>query len=265
MAIHTALASKNIIRSLLAQSVFKQENDSLLWDLSGSALVHILIILGLGFYVSLADVPSLPTTISIKLSTHAELSESNQIGEGEKAVQTKTEPEQQEPRQEARQEAQNNIIHITQAAQLASNSRTLIEQQRLLEEIKKQNQVIQDSERVGFLGTHESRPAYVAYQEYWRRYVGEFGTEHYPDELLQNKLDGELELDIAIDAKGVLKSVTIHRSSGHPSLDKAAIKIAKQASPYRPLPPEMTESIDVLHIIRIWRFNNRTLVSQSQG
>jgi protein TonB len=46
------------------------------------------------------------------------------------------------------------------------------------------------------------------------------------------------------------------RSSGIPEIDRAAISIVQLAAPYAPLPDNITERVDVLHITRTWRFES---------
>jgi protein TonB len=44
------------------------------------------------------------------------------------------------------------------------------------------------------------------------------------------------------------------RSSGTREIDAAAVRIVQLAAPYSPLPENITESVDILHITRTWRF-----------
>jgi protein TonB len=39
-------------------------------------------------------------------------------------------------------------------------------------------------------------------------------------------------------------------------LDDGAIRIVRMAAPYAPLPAAIRKEVDVLHIIRTWRFRN---------
>ncbi len=169
---------------------------------------------------------------------------------------------QQKPGKQQLQPSQ--VIHTDETGQPFNYAVFVVEQQRLLQEISELNKVIEESERVGFLGVFDVHPAYRQYQEYWASYVSEFGTENYPRVLLEQKLSGSLELDIAIDQKGVVRDVDILRSSGDVAIDNAAIEIAMLASPYAPLPEGIAKDIDILHIIRTWEFNNETLVSRSR-
>jgi protein TonB len=47
------------------------------------------------------------------------------------------------------------------------------------------------------------------------------------------------------------------RSSGIPEIDDAARNIVQMAGPYAPLPDNIREHVDILHIVRTWRFESR--------
>lgn len=241
------------IKSLWEKLFTPQQRDSFLWDLSGSTFAHIFIIFGIGFYVGLPSIQPIQRTISINLQPFAELSSINQTGLGMPLESSQLNHENRK---------QKEVVHISSSRPTVNNNTLILEQQRLIEAINQQNKLIKSSERIGFLSTHETEPAFLAYQEYWQHYIGEFGTRHYPRTLVNSKLDGSLQLDIAIDASGEVRSANIHRSSGHAIIDEAAVALAIQASPYAPLPQQIRDEVDILHIIRTWHFNNQTLVSQ---
>ncbi|MCP4008029.1 MAG: TonB family protein [Proteobacteria bacterium] len=249
------MARYHAIKSYALQKLARHNSESIYWNFSGSTMIHILIILGLGFYMSL-PAPSAPKhTISINLTTVSELSSETQIGEGKQMEKEASQPAERKQKQ---------IIHTDEGSTPFDSGAFLIAQQRLMQEIKEHNVEIEETERIGFLGVYDVHPAYRQYQQYWQSYVSEFGTENYPRVLLDKGLSGTLELDIAIDKKGVVRSTDIHRSSGNLEIDNAAIEIAMLASPYDPLPDDMAKDIDVLHIIRTWDFNNNTLTSRAK-
>ena len=70
----------------------------------------------------------------------------------------------------------------------------------------------------------------------------------------ENNVYGSLELLVSILPNGELDEIKLIESSGHLVLDKAAISIVKMASPFAPFPEEMSQSIDLLEVIRIWDF-----------
>ena len=90
--------------------------------------------------------------------------------------------------------------------------------------------------------------------EAWRAKVERIGNLNYPDEARRRSLSGKLVLDVAIRPDGTLKSVMVKRSSGHPVLDDAAVRIVRLAAPYAAFPSTFKDEIDILHIERTWRF-----------
>jgi len=236
-------------------SLPRRNSDSILWNFSGSTLIHILIILGLGFYITLPETAASRHTISINLSSIDKLSAKNQVGEGKQLDKPSSQPAEQQ---------RKNIVHTDEGSAPFDSGAFLVAQQRLLKEIKDNSIAIEETERIGFLGVYDVHPAYRQYQQYWQNYVSRFGTDNYPRVLLDKQLSGSLELDIAIDKQGVVRSTDIYRSSGNLEIDNAAIEIAMLASPYDPLPEDMAKDIDLLHIIRTWEFSNNTLTSRSR-
>ena len=249
------LARYHAIKSHALHKLARRNSESIIWNFSGSTLIHIFIILGLGFYISL-PAPSAPRhTIAINLTSISDLSSETQIGEGKQMEKAAS---------QSAEKQQKKIIHTDEGSTPFDSGAFLLAQQRLIKEIKENNIAIEETERIGFLGVYDVHPAYRQYQQYWQSYVSEFGTEHYPKILLEKELNGSLELDIAIDRQGIVRSTDVHRSSGNIDIDNAAIEIAMLASPYDPLPDEMAKDIDVLHIIRTWDFSNNTLISRAK-
>ncbi len=242
------------VKSFAQQIFAKQDNESILWHFSGSTLIHIFIILGLGFYVSQTDPPP-HRTITVNLKSASELSAETKIGKGAQSQKKGSQPTEQHTQ---------DVIHIEDANTPFDSGIFVLAQERLIKNIRENNTAIEETERIGYLGVYDENPAYRQYQQYWEAYVSEFGTQHYPEELIDKGLNGTLELDIAIDRHGVVRSIKIHRSSGSTTIDNAAINIAISAGPYKALPNDMAKDIDVLHIIRIWEFNNSTLTSRAK-
>jgi protein TonB len=59
---------------------------------------------------------------------------------------------------------------------------------------------------------------------------------------------------VGIAQNGTVDSIDIMRSSGVSELDQAAIHIVQLAAPYSPLPDNIKDRVDILHITRTWRF-----------
>ena len=95
---------------------------------------------------------------------------------------------------------------------------------------------------------------YATYMHAWRVKIERIGNLNYPDEARKKKLSGHLLLDVALNADGTINEIILRRSSGHQSLDEAAINIVKLAAPFSPLPKGILEDTDILHIERTWRF-----------
>lgn len=110
------------------------------------------------------------------------------------------------------------------------------------------------------LNARESK--YAVYMDSWRRKVEKIGTQNYPEEAKQNKIAGNLILDVAINANGTIYYVEILKSSGKAILDNAAKKIIHQAAPFPPFSSEIRKETDVIHITRTWEFVDSRLTTR---
>jgi protein TonB len=97
------------------------------------------------------------------------------------------------------------------------------------------------------------------YLHNWRSKIEAIGNQHYPAKARARQLYGELRLVVSLLPNGEVLSVKILKSSGHSLLDQAAIRIVHLASPYQQFPAKMRNTVDVLEIIRTWRFHNNSL------
>jgi len=88
----------------------------------------------------------------------------------------------------------------------------------------------------------------------WVSKVERVGNMNYPYELRQKMLHGDLILTVGIHQNGTVESIDVRRSSGIEEIDQAAINIVQMAAPYAPLPDNITDRVDILHITRTWRF-----------
>lgn len=102
---------------------------------------------------------------------------------------------------------------------------------------------------------------YARYMALWRSKVQEIGNANYPDKVRQEKLSGNLVLDVAINPNGTIRAVKVIKPSGHKLLDEAAIRIVHLAAPFDPFSPEIRQEIDILHITRTWEFSYDTFSS----
>jgi len=98
---------------------------------------------------------------------------------------------------------------------------------------------------------------FASYMSAWVAKVERIGNLNYPSELRQKKLHGDLVLSVGIRQNGSVESIEVMRSSGTQEIDDAARNIVQMAGPYAPLPDNIKEHVDILHIVRTWRFESR--------
>lgn len=98
---------------------------------------------------------------------------------------------------------------------------------------------------------------FASYMSAWVAKVERIGNLNYPVELRRKNLHGNLVLSVGIYPDGSIESIDVRRSSGIPAVDKAAIDIVTLAAPYAPLPDNIRDQLDILHITRTWRFGSR--------
>jgi protein TonB len=95
----------------------------------------------------------------------------------------------------------------------------------------------------------------------WSRKIERVGTMNFPDVARRQKLSGTPVIEVTIGADGRLLQTIIRRSSGHPELDEAAMRILKLAAPFDPFPGELSAKHDEIRIAYEWQF----LGGASQG
>ncbi|UAW98238.1 energy transducer TonB [Halopseudomonas nanhaiensis] len=112
--------------------------------------------------------------------------------------------------------------------------------------------------RLNAASTMQDKGAY--YKDAWRRKVERVGNQNYPAEARDQRIYGSLRMLVAINRDGTLREVRILESSGHTVLDNAALRIVRLAAPYAPFTGDLID-VDVLEIIRTWRFERGDRVS----
>ncbi len=127
---------------------------------------------------------------------------------------------------------------------------------RLSAEIKESFEVYSRQEKHRYISASTRSFRDAAYLDAWRRKIERIGNLNYPDAAKRRGLSGSLIMDVAINANGTIRQITILRPSDHKILDDAARRIVRLAGPYAPLPPEMLEDTDVLHITRTCLFTS---------
>ena len=92
------------------------------------------------------------------------------------------------------------------------------------------------------------------YLDSWRRRIETVGNQHYPEQAREQELFGSLRMLVALRPDGSVSTIRILDSSGELVLDQAAVDIVQRASPFDPFPEELRDHVDILEIIRTWRF-----------
>lgn len=105
-----------------------------------------------------------------------------------------------------------------------------------------------------FISANTRQYEFASYMNAWVSKVERVGNLNYPSELRRKKLYGDLVMTVAIRQNGTVESIDIKRSSGVTEIDQAAVGIVRLAAPYAPLPDNIADRVDVLHITRTWRF-----------
>jgi len=123
-------------------------------------------------------------------------------------------------------------------------------------QIAKDYEAYQKRPKRKFIGAHTQEPRFDSYVKDWQLKIEQLENLNSPETAKRGKLYGAVQLTVGIKSDGSLESVEINRSSGNKILDEAAIRIAKLAGQngFAPLPPEISQDIDILHITRTWVF-----------
>jgi len=121
-------------------------------------------------------------------------------------------------------------------------------------ELSQQRQWKSRLPRRQFISANTREYEFASYMSAWVSKVERVGNLNYPNELRQKKLHGDLVLTVGINQNGTVESIDVMRSSGIREIDDAAVRIVRLAAPYSPLPDNITERVDILHITRTWRF-----------
>lgn len=93
------------------------------------------------------------------------------------------------------------------------------------------------------------------YLDSWRKRIEAVGNLNYPEQARAQQIYGSLRMLVALRPNGSVQEIRILQSSGHRVLDEAAIDIVRLAAPFDPFPSEMRTDVDILEIIRTWRFH----------
>ena len=188
------------------------------------------------------------------------------LSEGESPVQQDLSvPTPAEMAREQLTQQQNDITveqELTEAEQpkmpVLSNAELLMQSQSLAQlqpEISRQSHFQSKLPRREFISANTREFEYAAYMRAWVAKVERVGNLNYPEALRRRGIAGDLVLIVGVRQDGSVESISVHRGSGIPELDRAATQIVQLAAPYSPLPENISKNVDILHITRTWRFS----------
>ena len=125
-----------------------------------------------------------------------------------------------------------------------------------------QKQAYAKRPRIRRLTSVSAKAHYEAqYIDTFRREVEAMGTRHFPPQALNSNTFGAVRLLVALNKDGSIKETRVLQSSGHKFLDQAAVQSVRLAAPFDPFSAEMRQNMDVLEIIRTWKFDSNRRVS----
>ncbi|MFD0322055.1 energy transducer TonB [Lysobacter gummosus] len=128
-----------------------------------------------------------------------------------------------------------------------------IEMARLAAEIHMRSERYAKRPSRKFVSASTTEYAWAGYLRSWVDRVERVGNLNYPDEARRRRLAGQVVISVAVRRNGSVERADIVRSSGIALLDASALRIARLAEPYPPL-PKTEEDPDILHVTRTWNF-----------
>lgn len=162
--------------------------------------------------------------------------------------------------QKLKEETSIDIKSLT-AAQLFERSQQIA---KLSAEINKLKTAYQQTPKHTWVhGANAKQYRFASYMDAWRAKVERIGNLNYPAVVTRKKLTGSLLLDVAINPDGSIHSTRITRSSGFSELDRAALRIVNMSAPFPPLTKDILKDTDILHIPRVWRFQQGSRLQTS--
>lgn len=106
-----------------------------------------------------------------------------------------------------------------------------------------------------FISAATREHLFASYMSAWIAKVERIGNMNYPEAARRQGVEGSLVLSVDVLPDGSVDDIRVLRSSGHEILDEAAVRIVRLSAPFAPLPPEITEQVDILTITRTWQFS----------
>ncbi|MBE9549764.1 MAG: TonB family protein [Proteobacteria bacterium] len=195
--------------------------------------------------------PPLPSMEAAQAEISAEAGAPNPTISQQDVIVSDASERQAESQQEQTEE---EPLELPSADELMAQAQKMA---RLLPEQNRNTEWHSKNLRHKFVSANTRKYEYASYMQAWVAKVERVGNLHYPEAVRKLKLKGDLLLIVGIYQDGSVESITLKRSSGIPELDEAAMEIVRIAAPYTPLPANISQDVDVLHITRTWRFSPR--------
>jgi len=118
-----------------------------------------------------------------------------------------------------------------------------------------QRQTLSKAPRVRRLTANSTRQSSDAfYMNQWMQQIERAGKQNMPKKVEQDKISARLRLLVSLRANGTIHELKVLESSGYISIDNAAKRIVRQSAPFAPFSEEMRKEVDLLEIIRTWKF-----------
>lgn len=256
------------------------------WTLIASVIFHLFVVLGISFVMpGQSDSPVIGPPLKITLVTDVLepeledtdiLSQTNSGGIDELAsatqIYTEYNPVTNQDASSSEPSSQENMAteQVNDATKIQDdNNNPYKEQEVSREELSEAVNIAylnsQAQPREKYVSTRSKESKYAAYIEKWRILVERVGNLNYPESAKNQKLEGTLILDVAINHDGSIKKVRVLDSSGYKILDDAAARTVHLAAPFERFPDDIRAEIDVLHIVRTWEYSHEKLTSRNVG
>jgi len=137
-----------------------------------------------------------------------------------------------------------------------------IEQNARLAALREQIEQYNSRPRKHFDAPSAIANPFAAYVDAWRTRVEATGAQHYPRSGA-DRLVGDLQASVTINAQGQVVDVTIDRPALDGRLNQAVRRIVQLAEPFAPFPTQLATHTDELVITRTWVFTPGSLSTQS--
>jgi protein TonB len=155
-----------------------------------------------------------------------------------------------EPLPQAQARPESEPVPLPQGEQKIEHD---IAMARLAAEIHLRSQRYAKRPKRKFVSASTREYAWAAYLRAWVDRVERVGNLNYPEEARRRHIGGVVVINVGIRRDGTVERADIVQSSNIALLDAAALRIARIAEPYPPL-PKTEEDPDILNVVRTWQF-----------